>query len=290
MDTPNVAQCPTGTFGYTVAAGDSYYSLAVRYNTTIQAIIDANPGIDPNFLRIGQVICIPRTTTPSCPANTFAYTIVGGDTLYSLAARYNTTVQAIVAANPGIDPNYLRIGQIICIPRTSSPAPCPPNTFSYTIVGGDTLYSLAARYNTTVQAITDVNPGIDPNSLRIGQIICIPRTTPSACPSGTTAYTIVAGDTLYSIAIRYSTTVQAILAVNPSINPNNLQVGQRICVPAAAPQPCPQGSVPYIIQSGDTFYSIALRYNTTVEALIRVNPNVNPNALAIGQRICIPTS
>ena len=60
------------------------------------------------------------------------------------------------------------------------------------------------------------------------------------CPSGSFAYTIKAGDTLYLLAIRYNTTVNAILAINPGINPNNLQIGQVICIPGSAPQPgCP---------------------------------------------------
>ncbi|MDD4694356.1 MAG: LysM peptidoglycan-binding domain-containing protein, partial [Firmicutes bacterium] len=222
--------CPGGTL-YTIQAGDTLYSLAQRYNTTVDAIIRANPGIDPNNLRIGQVICIPGTGPIPCPGGTL-YTIQAGDTLYSLAQRYNTTVDAIIRANPGIDPNNLRIGQVICIPGTG-PGPCPGGTL-YTIQAGDTLYSLAQRYNTTVDAIIRANPGIDPNNLRIGQVICIPRATLEAesdpdCPG--IIYTIRPGDTIYQLAIRYNTTVDRILRFNPGIDPNNLKVGQRICIP-----------------------------------------------------------
>ena len=51
---------------------------------------------------------------------------------------------------------------------------------------------------------------------------------------------------------------------------------------------CPTGSMPYTIKAGDTFYNLAIRFNTTVDAIIRANPNVNPNNLRIGQIICIP--
>lgn len=51
---------------------------------------------------------------------------------------------------------------------------------------------------------------------------------------------------------------------------------------------CPEGSIPYVIQPGDTFYSIAQRITTTVEAIMQVNPGLNPEALLIGQQICIP--
>ncbi len=59
----------------------------------------------------------------TCPPGSFAYTIKSGDTLFALAKRYNTTVAAIMAINPGIDPNNLQIGQVICIPRAMPPTP-----------------------------------------------------------------------------------------------------------------------------------------------------------------------
>jgi LysM repeat protein len=270
---------------YTIRAGDTLFSLAQRYNTTVDAIIRANPGIDPSNLRIGQVICIPSSTPGPvpCPGGTL-YTIRAGDTLFALAQRYNTTVDAILRANPGIDPNNLRVGQIICIPGTG-PVPCPGGTL-YTIRAGDTLFSLAQRFNVTVDAIIQANPGIDPNNLRVGQVICIPGTGPVPCPGGT-LYTIRAGDTLFSIAQRFNVTVDAILRANPGIDPNNLRIGQEICIPGTGPAPCPGGTL-YTIRAGDTLFSLAQRYNTTVDAILRANPGIDPNNLRVGQVICIP--
>ena len=211
-------------FTYTVVAGDTLFTIAARYNTTIQAILAVNPGLDPNRLFIGQQICIP-VPAPACPG--FVYTIAAGDTLFALASRYNTTVPAILAANPGLDPNRLFIGQQICIP-VPAPAPACPG-FVHTIVAGDTLFVLASRYNTTVQAILAANPGLDPNRLFIGQQICIPVPMPPACPGF--VYAVVAGDTLNAIAVRFNTTVPAILAANPGLNPDFIAVGQSICIP-----------------------------------------------------------
>ncbi|MCK9445214.1 MAG: LysM domain-containing protein, partial [Tissierellaceae bacterium] len=217
----NNKTCPTGSFPYTIKSGDTLYKLAQTYNTTVDAIMKINPGINPNNLQVGQVICIPGTAPPpptTCPTGTFSYTIKSGDTLYNLAIRYNTTVEAIMRVNPGINPNNLQVGQVICIPGTAPPPPttCPTGTFSYTIKSGDTLYNLAIRYNTTVEAIMRVNPGINPNNLQVGQVICIPGTAPPPPPPCDGLYYAVrSGDTLFSIAQMFNIPLATLMAANP---------------------------------------------------------------------------
>ena len=288
--TPPPTTCPMGTFSYTIRSGDTLYLLAIRYNTTVEAIIAVNPGINPNNLQIGQVICIPETTPPPprCPMGSFAYTVMAGDTLYLLAIRYNTTVQAILAINPGLDPNNLRVGQIICIPETTPPPPrCPMGSFAYTVMAGDTLFSLANRYNTTVQAILAINPGLDPNNLRVGQIICIPDGCPPPPPCDGSYYVVRSGDTLYSIANRYNISVAKLIAANPGIDPNNLMVGQLICIPKdTPPKVCPGGTI-YVVKSNDSLSSILLRFNISIMDLMAGNPEINVDKLMVGQELCI---
>ena len=120
------------------------------------------------------------------------------------------------------------------------------------------------------------------------------------CPPGTISYQMKAGDTLYRLAQRFGTTVAALISANPTVKPDQLQVGQRICVPrqqhlippgtpnGTTTFTCPPSSTPYIIQPGDTYFKLAQRFNTTIEALTRANPTINPYALLIGERICIP--
>ena len=300
---PVTPPCPVGS-AYTIKAGDTFYAIAMAHNVTVDELLRFNPGVDPNRLYIGQVICIPPRPvplpTPTCPSGTLPYTIQAGDTFFAIAQRYGVTVEALLRANPTVNPNALYIGQLICIPVRPTPPPpigCPTGTFAYTIVSGDTYFRLAQRYNTTVEAIRAVNPNVNPDALQIGQVICIPGTPtpppppPTGCPTGTFPHTIVSGDTYFRLAQRYNTTVEAIRAANPNVNPDALQIGQVICIPGTPtppPSTCPAGTFAYTIVSGDTYYRLAIRYNTTVEAIRAANPNVNPDALQIGQRICIP--
>ncbi|MHB1167228.1 MAG: LysM peptidoglycan-binding domain-containing protein [Carboxydocellales bacterium] len=168
---PNVP-CPGGTL-YTIQPGDSYFGLARRFNTTVAALTSANPGVNPQNLQVGQQVCIPVPPTGGvCPGG-FLYIIRSGDTYFSISRRFGIVVPALIAANPGVDPNRLFIGQTICVPATV-PATCPGGV-TYVIVAGDTLYSIARRYNISIEALFAANPGINPQALRIGQVICLPR-------------------------------------------------------------------------------------------------------------------
>ena len=150
----------------------------LQFSSTLQhhssAIVSANPQVDPNLLQIGQTVCIPRQPiVPSCPEGNY-YQIKPGDTLYSISRRYNVSLDDLLEANPGISPELLMVGQIICIPLAVPPVTCPPGSTPYVIRPGDTFYSLARRYNTTVSALITANPNVDPRALLVGQQICIP--------------------------------------------------------------------------------------------------------------------
>ncbi|RKD30536.1 LysM peptidoglycan-binding domain-containing protein [Thermohalobacter berrensis] len=167
--------CPPRTIPYTIRPGDTLYRLAIRYNTTVPAIVSANPFIDPRALRVGSRICIPtQPIYPACPEGNY-YFIKSGDTLYSIARFYNVSLADLIEANPGIDPNRLSVGQVICIPLATPPVTCPEGTTTYTIQRGDTFYSIARRYGITVRELREANPNINPNALLIGQKICIPQ-------------------------------------------------------------------------------------------------------------------
>lgn len=169
-------QCPMGSAPYTIKAGDTLYKISRQYNTTVEAIIAVNPGINPMALYVGQVICVPQIVPqPSaCPIGTSPYEIKSGDTLAAIARRFNTTVEAIITANPDIDPYRLRVGQKICVTEKQPQATTCPTLNTYVIQRGDILAAIARAFNISVQDILTINPGLDPNNLMVGAIICLP--------------------------------------------------------------------------------------------------------------------
>lgn len=172
------------------------------------------------FVTVSEMLNLP--SSPSTGKTT--YTVKSGDTLYSIALRYNTTVAKIASENNISNVNTIRVGQILIIPGTSTSTPKPPATTTYTVKRGDTLYSIARRYNTTVAKIASANNIKNVNTIRVGQVLKIPGT--ASTPPAATTYTVKRGDTLYSIAQRYNTTVSKLQSLNNISNPNLIRVGQ----------------------------------------------------------------
>lgn len=152
------------TITYLVKRGDTLYSIARSYNTTVDAIKSLN-NLSSNVLSIGQVLKIPTSPSNGGTSPSVTYTVQAGDTLYSIARQYNTTVDAIKSLNH-LSSNILSIGQILQIPTSSS------SLITHTVERGDTLYSIARRYNTTVSAIRDLNR-LTSDILTIGQVLRI---------------------------------------------------------------------------------------------------------------------
>jgi LysM repeat protein len=172
-------QCLPGTTQYAVKPGDTLLSLAQQFNTSVLSIVAANPLIDPDYLRVGQQICMPQQITSSkCPGGN-TYTVGPGERIAQIAQFFNVTLNALIQANPGVDMSNLSAGQIICLPIPAPPIRCPEGSIPYIIRPGDTFHSIAQRVTTTVEAIMQANPDLNPNALLVGQQICIPIPSPN---------------------------------------------------------------------------------------------------------------
>ncbi|MGE5599169.1 MAG: LysM peptidoglycan-binding domain-containing protein [Bacteroidota bacterium] len=220
------SRCPPGSFPYVIGPGDTLFRLAQTYGTTVNAILSLNPGLDPNNLQIGQTVCIPGPSPVVCPPGSFPYLIQPGDTLFLLAQRFGTTVPAIVALNPGIDPNNLRIGQTVCLPE---PVTCPGGTI-YTVRPGDTYFLIATRFDVSFEALLAYNPGLDPYLLSVGQRLCIPPAQALPCPADNT-YVIGPGENLTLVGERFTVSATDILILNPRLRPSDFTPGRTICIP-----------------------------------------------------------
>ena len=146
----------------------------------------------------------------------------------------------------------------------------------YTVKSGDTIYSIAKKYGISVDKLKDLN-NLKSNMISVNQKLLVNDQKKN---QDTNAYIVEKGDTLYSIAKKYSTTVNKIKELN-NLKSDTLSIGQEITIPSSFDVKT------HIVKSGDTLYSIARMYNTTVNA-IKVANNLNNNILNIGKELIIP--
>ena len=141
----------------------------------------------------------------------------------------------------------------------------------YVVKKGDSLWSIAKKYNMTVDELKSIN-NLKSNLLSIGQRLKIKESNDNQ-----NIYIVKKGDTLYKIANMYGTTVDNLKALN-NLKSNNLSIGQKLIVPSK--------NKIYIVQKGDSLWSIARKYDTTVDSIKR-NNNLTTNVLQIGQKLKI---
>ena len=262
---------------YTVKNGDSLWSIAQKYNTSVAALKRVN-NLTTNALRVGQVLKLPtEEVIPPTNENNIVYVVAPNDSLWMIANRYGVTVDAIKQLN-NLSTNNLTVGQTLLIPNSSTSGVVPPTTNTentYTVKNGDTLYGIARMYGLSVDELKRLN-NLTSNTLSIGQVL---KVSGSTIPSGENYYIVKAGDSLYKIANMYDTTVDELKRLN-NLSSNLLSIGQKLIVPTI-------GNRTYTVKSGDTLYSIAREYNTTVSAIQSLN-NLSTSTLSIGQKLLIP--
>ena len=272
---------------YTVKQGDTLYGISNQYGVSVDDIIKLN-NLESTNLNIGQILKIPNVSGTN-PDNTFTYIVKKGDSLYSIANIYDTNVNALIKLNNLKSPN-LSIGQALLIPEKYSIPSNIPNYINYTVKKGDNLYSIARNFNIDVATIVKDN-SLNTTNLSIGQNLKIRSKNSEAIEEcfgmeynppdniSTSNYTVVKGDSLYKIANKFNTSVSELIRLN-NLTSNNLSIGKVLKVPSGNSSSVRE----YTIQKGDSLYSIAKKFNTSVEEIKRKN-NLSSNLLSVGQKI-----
>lgn len=179
--------------------------------------------------------------------------------------------------------NTLQIGQVLRIPRKSTTP--NENTTIYVVKRGDSLWKIANDYGVTVDVLKELN-NLTTNGLQIGQQLIVPAQA-SDTPANEIVYTVKKGDSLWTIAQQYNTTISALKTRN-NLTSNVLSIGQQLIIPSSTQTPSngsnntPPAEKTYVVQRGDSLWLIASKNNTTVDELKRLN-NLTSNVLQIGQ-------
>jgi len=214
-----------GQILHTVRSGDTVGRLAVRYGSSIAAITDAN-GLDESALIfVGQGLVIPVRIVPA-------------------------------TETPSATP------QVIVVTATQDFGTGGPVVGEYTVQRGDTLSSIARRFNTTVGTLVGLNGIANPNQIFVGQVLDLPGTVETADPQPTAAPDDTDDDTEAE-------------ATEESDSTEDTETGDE--TPAT-----------YVVQPGDNLFRIALRFGVSLTDLAAENNITNFNLIFVGQDLTIP--
>jgi LysM repeat protein len=275
------------------------------------------------------------------------HTVQAGETLFAIARAYDVDVETLTALNDIEDPDAIVEGQKLRLPagttapvsadqptgmtpaRTPTPTPraatatpsvSPPA--NYRVLAGDTLFNIARRFRVPVATLSELNDLDEAGTIYEGQVLQLRPSTAAASPTppptppptsqpdvtqSTATYTVEAGDTLFSIARRFSLSVTRLQDLNNLADVDAIFDGQVLTVvdsgrtpEAATPKPTqtptlataalpavasPTPPVEYVVEAGDTLYNIARRFGISLETLRSLNDLGDSDDIYVGQKL-----
>jgi LysM repeat protein len=231
----------------------------------------------------------PTPTLTPGPGN---YVVQYGDTLLTIARKFNVTIPAIRSAN-GLTSDLIFAGQVLRIPTpTVAPTktPFPAGAVLYVVQPGDQLLVIARRFSVTVSAIRTANSLIG-DTIRPGQVLVIPPPSPTKTPIPPgRSYVVQPGDQLRALARKWGVTVSLIKSTN-GLTSDVIRVGQVLVIPTpppptATPTALPANAVLHVVKAGDRLSMLAARYGVTAAEIRNANKMAN-DTLYVGQRVVI---
>jgi LysM repeat protein len=252
----------------------------------------------------------PLPTPEDTPEpTTITYEVRPGDTLSTIADKFGTEIQRIREMNL-LTTDALQVGQVLrmpYVPGVTTPEGIPTPTaepFQYTVQAGDTLLSIALRFDTSLNQIMNMNGLRDEHSLNVGQILVIPGVTDSSGQPGADrravdpvlsrtagTHTVRAGETLVAIAELYDVTLAELIAFNSNTitNPHVVRENTVLRIPGlTAADINALNQTLYTVQEGDSLSAISQRFGVSAEAIVAANNISNPDLLRVGDQLVIP--
>jgi|GEM_PF-918214 LysM repeat protein len=273
-----VLQVPSST--YTVQPGDTLSSIAALTGVSVAELEALNGIRNPTDLQVGEVLKL-RAPLPSIQGPTATYTVRPGDTMESIALALGLSLASLEAANPGVNPNDLQIGQILRYPvvdrkryRKASAPRAPEKPALASKKATTKVVQVQRKVVQTRRKVASIHPA--QQAARVWQ--------PLAVQGDIATYRLKPGQNLTEVADAFHTDLYTLKLFNP-----NLQLGG--VVPAGTLLRIPMGLHAVVAEPGDSLDSIAHSHGLTVGEVLAVNPRLRyGEILPAGTVVLLPDS
>lgn len=262
---------PASYNAYIIQRGDSLFSIAEEFNTTIADLREINGITEGEQIFAGQSILLPTGDSSFVEV----YEVQPGDTLFGISERFNTSVGIIQGLNEIGDSTHIEAGQLLIVPSINE-----VDLLIHVVAKDESLFSISRRYQTTVSVLKSLNGIADERDLVQGASILVPKIDETKFE----VYEVTAADSLYSISRRYATTEETLMTLNGLSNAGDLEVGQVLLIPRIDEE----FYAVYVVVPGDSLFNIARRYNTSVTQLRALNGVGGGSDLTVGRSIIVP--
>lgn len=272
---------------YIVKSGDTASKIANEYNITLSELVKLNPQLNLSNINIGDRIIVPnkianqqKIVKKQIPLNTNVYTVEPKDTLVGISEKTGISIDNIKKLNPNIDWSNLQIGEKIVLKETKQNEPLTQNAavyemepavdknyIKYTVGPGDTLYSIAKAFSTKISTLRKIN-SLSSNSLSVGQTLLVPPKI-VGINEKPAVFKKTIDDQAQNSSSKNTNENQTITSNYEENKDYSLYIDH------------------YIVQKGDTLYTIAKKFDTSVDDIISLN-NLPNNEINIGESLLIP--
>lgn len=245
MFTSAVSFAQEATQKHTVQKGETITQIAKKYQTSANEIFLLNPNA-VNGINENQILLIPNLNSGA-----IQHEVLAQETIYGISKKYNIAIDQLYLYNPGLKENGLKIGQKINISKPKTVSNTTTNsseskTVTYReieVKEKETIYSLANQNNTTVSEIYELNPKLESDGLKKGQIIKIPsskKKTESNNPTYATSSQVnfifvEPKETIFGISKKYNVSQDDLMTWNPDLQ-NGLKEGMKLYVQKPLPE------------------------------------------------------
>jgi N-acetylmuramoyl-L-alanine amidase len=279
---------------YIVKRGDYLSKIADKYDTTAETLVQYNNLKRRNKIYRGQRLKIPPSSweAKSLSIPTTTYYVKRADTVGKIAYRCDTTIGTLLRLNDMNMRDNIYVGQKLKVPITKN-----EKEQIYIVKRGDYLSKIADKYDATAETLVQYNNLKRRNRIYKGQRLKIPPSSWEAkfLSIPTTTYYVKRGDTVGKIAYRCDTTIGTLLRLNDMNMRDNIYVGQKLKVPVTIDDSGDsdgkdRGPSIHVVKRGEMLDRIALRYHTSVAALMKLNNIKTKNRIYVGQRLKVSSA